>query len=78
MCLALPGKIISIEKEGLLECTGNVLFGCIIRKISLAFLPEARVGQYVLVHIGVAISILDEDRAKEIFNLLEEIENEIR
>jgi len=68
MCLAIPGLIKSIEdKEAEAE------FGGITRRISLWLTPEAKVGDYVLVHTGYAINILDEEEAEETLTLLEEI-----
>ena len=68
MCLAIPGLIKSIEdKEAEAE------FGGITRRISLWLTPEAKVGDYVLVHTGYAINILDEEEAEETLSMLEEI-----
>jgi len=68
MCLAIPGLIKSIEdKEAEAE------FGGITRRISLWLTPEAKVGDYVLVHTGYAINILDEEEAEETLSILEEI-----
>ncbi len=71
MCLAVPGQIVSItdpppdQPEGFLYRTGNVRFGGIVKAISLAYVPEAVVGDYVIVHVGFAISILDEAEAQQ-------------
>jgi hydrogenase expression/formation protein HypC len=62
MCLAVPGKIVSIEGEDLAR-TARVSFGGIIKQVSLAYVPEAEVGDYAIVHVGFAISLLDEDEA---------------
>jgi len=64
MCLAVPGKIVSIEGGDPLFLTGKVDFGGVAREVSLACLPEAKVGDYVVVHVGMAISRLDEEEAK--------------
>lgn len=65
MCLAIPGKVIDIvEKEPLFR-QGKVSFGGIIKEVNLAFLPEAQVGQYVIVHVGIALSIVDEEEASK-------------
>jgi hydrogenase expression/formation protein HypC len=68
MCLAVPGKILSITEGSAgeeLTRTGKVSFGGIIKEASLAFVPEAKVGDYVLVHAGFAISIVDETEAQQ-------------
>jgi hydrogenase expression/formation protein HypC len=64
MCLAVPGKIISINGEDLLMRTGKVSFGGIIKEVSLAYVPQAQVDDYVIVHVGFAISILDAQEAE--------------
>jgi hydrogenase expression/formation protein HypC len=73
MCLAIPGKLLSIEGEDPLQRTGKVSFGGSVREVSLMCLPEARVGDYVLVHVGVAIQIVDEAEAQEVFSYLDQI-----
>ncbi len=64
MCLAVPGKIISVNDEDSLMRTGKVSFGGIIKEVSLAYVPEAQVDDYVIVHVGFAISILDAQEAE--------------
>ena len=73
MCLAIPGEIKEILESTPLARQGKVSFGGVVKTISLVFLPEAQVGQYVLVHAGVAISVLDESEASRVFSYLEEI-----
>lgn len=73
MCLAVPGEIISIEGEDPIIRAGKVSFGGAIRQISLAYVPEARVGDYVIVHAGFAISKLDEQEANRVFEYLREM-----
>ncbi len=76
MCLAIPGKIISIENSPLPRGTGmiaDVDFGGIKRKVGLDLLPDARVGNYVIVHAGFAIQILDVKDAKERIKIFEQI-----
>jgi hydrogenase expression/formation protein HypC len=64
MCLAVPGQIISISGgDDDLTRSGRVSFGGIIKEVSLAYVPAAQVGNYVIVHVGFAIAILDEDAA---------------
>jgi hydrogenase expression/formation protein HypC len=72
MCLAIPGKILSCEDLGLAR-TGRVEFGGIVRQVRLDFVPEANPGDYVLVHVGVAISKIDEAEAKRTYELLSEM-----
>lgn len=74
MCLAIPGKIKSIEYQynGLVRMA-RVNFGGIIKEASLDMVPNAQVGDYVLVHVGVAISIVDEEEAEKTFAYLREI-----
>jgi hydrogenase expression/formation protein HypC len=68
MCLSVPGKV--VEKKGL---AADVDVGGTIRKISLKFVPEAKVGEYVLVHTGFAMQIVDEEEANEMMKLLKEL-----
>jgi len=65
MCLALPGKIENIEGEDPLERTAKVCFGGVKKEVYLAYVPEAQVGDYVIVHAGFAISRLDEEEARQ-------------
>ncbi len=74
MCLAVPGQIISIEGEDAFTRSAQVRFGDAVREASLAFLPEASEGDYVLVHAGVAISVLCEEAAARTLGYLEEIQ----
>lgn len=71
MCLAVPGKILSIEND-----MAEIDLAGTIRKCSLQFIPEAEVGQYILLHAGFAIQLMDEDEARETLKLLEEM-NEV-
>lgn len=74
MCLAIPGKIVSIDHQ--LDETfrqGKVSFDGVMKQVNLCMLPEAKVGDYVLVHVGVAISIVDEEEAKKTFEYLKQI-----
>ena len=74
MCLAIPGKIQSIEYQyGGLVKMAKILFGGIIKEDSLDMVPHAVVGDYVLVHVGVALTVVDEEEAKKTFNYLKEI-----
>lgn len=71
MCLAVPGKLIAAEGSGL-ERTGRADFGGVLREVSLAFVPEAVLGDYVIVHAGVAIARLDEAAAARTLEALAE------
>ncbi len=73
MCLAIPGKILDSEQvDG--TRVGRVQFGGIIRSVSLNFVPEAAVGDYVMVHVGFAISRVDAEEAERTLKLLEEMQ----
>ncbi len=74
MCLSIPGKLIEITNQ-LDETfrTGRVSFDGIIKEVSLTLVPEAEVGNYVLVHVGAAIAMIDEDEANKTFELLKQL-----
>jgi hydrogenase expression/formation protein HypC len=74
MCLAIPGKIVSISGKDALERMGKIDFGGILKEASLAFVPEAKVGDYVIVHVGFALSRVDEDEAQKIFEYLKRMD----
>lgn len=74
MCLAVPGKILTIEGAESILRTGKVQFGGIVKEVHLAYLPEAKVGDYVIVHVGFAISIVDEKEATRVFEYLKEMD----
>ncbi len=69
MCLAVPGKIESVTGSDISRMA-RVNFSGVIREISLAYVPEAEIGDYVLVHVGFAISKIDEEEAKKVFEYL--------
>jgi len=73
MCLAIPGRLLQITGEPSDMSTGLVSFGGIKKEICLAYVPEARVGDYVLVHVGFAIQTVDEEEAHRTFRTLEEM-----
>ena len=80
MCLAVPGKILAMSGEDPIMRLGRVDFGGIVKEINLAYTPEAEVGDYVLVHVGFAISVLDAEEAGRVFEHLRvigEIEAEL-
>jgi hydrogenase expression/formation protein HypC len=74
MCLAIPGKVISVEDLGLSRMA-KVQFGGITRTASLDFVPEAGVGDYVLVHVGFALSKIDEEEARKTLEDLQTLAN---
>lgn len=73
MCLAVPGCILSTSGDDPLTRVGRVDFGGVVKEINLAFVPDARVGDYILVHVGFAISVIDETEARRVFEHLREI-----
>jgi hydrogenase expression/formation protein HypC len=73
MCLAVPGKVISIEGDDPTFLQGRVDFAGIRKDVSLAFTPEVKLGDYVLVHAGFALSVVDEEEAQKIFETLEQM-----
>lgn len=66
MCLAVPAKVLDLSSGDPLTRTGRVDFGGVVKEINLAFTPEATTGDYVLVHVGFAISVLDETEAQKV------------
>jgi hydrogenase expression/formation protein HypC len=72
MCLAIPGKVLFIENGADAPRMADVSFGGIIKKASLEILPEAKEGDYVLVHVGVAISKVDEAEAQKVYKFLKD------
>jgi len=75
MCLAVPGKILSIVNDDGVMRTGRVSFGGIVKEVNLAYTPDATVGDYVIVHVGFAISTVDEREAERVFAYLQELDN---
>ena len=73
MCLAVPGRFLTMSDGDALARKGRVDFGGIVKEVSLAFVPEAQPGDYVLVHVGLAISRVDEAEAQKVFEYLEQI-----
>jgi hydrogenase expression/formation protein HypC len=73
MCLAVPGKLISVEGHDLTR-TGKANFGGILKEVNLAYVPEAQLGDYVLVHVGFALSVIDEAEATRVFDYLREMD----
>ena len=74
MCLGIPGKIIAIYEEDSLKMA-KIDFGGIVKEACLAYTPEAKVGNYALIHVGFAISLMDEEEAQETLKLIKEVED---
>ena len=80
MCLAVPGKVLTKENIGGVD-VGQVQFGGITRQVALGFVPEAQIGDYVMVHVGFAISRVDAEEAQRTYEILKELgtlEEELR
>ena len=76
MCLAIPGKIIQIDADiDDVFRVGNVSFNGIVKQVNLSMVPEAKTGDFILVHVGTAISIVDEAEAKRTMDILLQLEN---
>jgi hydrogenase expression/formation protein HypC len=73
MCLAVPGQILETTGDDPYFRTGRVSFSGVVKEVSLACVPEARVGDYVLVHVGMALSVVDPREAAEVFTYLKEM-----
>lgn len=74
MCLAIPGQIESISSADPIMRSGRVNFGGIIREVNLAYVPDAAPGDYVLVHVGFALSVIDADEAAQVFEYLRQMD----
>lgn len=74
MCLAIPGQVLSIDGDEPLQRTGKVSFGGVTKEVNLACVPEAQVGDYVIVHVGFALSKVDEQEARQVFDYLRQID----
>ena len=74
MCLDIPGKIESVSGDSPLERMGRVSFSGIVKEVSLAYVPDAKIGDYVIVHVGFALSRVDEDEANQVFEYLRQME----
>lgn len=72
MCLGIPGKIVEIYEANGLKM-GKIDFGGVIRETCLAYVPEAQIGDYTIVHVGFALNLIDEDEAQKTLELLDEI-----
>lgn len=70
MCLGVPGKVLSVEMRDDGMSMGRVSFGGVVKEVCLAYTPDVEVGEYVIVHVGFAISKVDEDEAQQVFRFL--------
>lgn len=73
MCLGVPGQIVEIEEDSIGMPMGKVSFGGVKKRVCFAYTPEAQVGDYVVVHVGFAISQIDEAEAHQVYDYLKEI-----
>jgi hydrogenase expression/formation protein HypC len=74
MCLGVPGKVVEIQPNPLGMTMGRVNFGGILKDVCLAYVPDVAVGDYVVVHVGFAISQVSEEEAQEVFSYLEQMD----
>ena len=74
MCLAVPGQIVSIEEADAVFRSGRINFGGVVKTANLSYVPEAKVGDYVIVHVGFALSVVDENEANQVFEYLRQME----
>lgn len=74
MCLAIPGKLISIEETNTIISKGKVDFNGVTKDVILSYVPEAQINDYVLVHAGFAMSVINEVKAKEMISLIENLD----
>jgi hydrogenase expression/formation protein HypC len=73
MCLGVPGSVVEITVDPLGTTMGKVSFGGITKRVCLTYVPDVRVGDYVIVHVGFAISKVDEQEAMQVFAYLREM-----
>lgn len=73
MCLGVPGEIVEIEESPVGMTMGKVSFGGVVKEVCLAYTPGVEVGDWVVVHVGFAISEIDEEEAHRVFDFLEEM-----
>lgn len=73
MCLGIPGRVVKIDDDPLGLHMGKVYFGGIVKDVCLAYVPDVEIGDYVIVHVGFAISKVDEHEAQQVFQMLKEM-----
>ncbi len=74
MCLAIPGQLETITGDDPITRLGRVNFGGVLKEVSLAYLPDVHVGEYVIVHAGFALSAVDKDEAEKVFEYLRQMD----
>jgi hydrogenase expression/formation protein HypC len=74
MCLAIPGKVVSISGDDPLTRMGKIDFSGVVKQVSLAYVPEVQIGDYVIVHVGFALSKVDEAEAQKVFEYLKQMD----
>ena len=74
MCLAIPGKVISIAGDDPVFRMGKIDFGGVIKEVNLCYVPDVKLGDYVIIHVGFALNIIDEEEAQKVFEYLREME----
>jgi hydrogenase expression/formation protein HypC len=74
MCLAIPGKVISMNDAADFTRSGRVDFGGVVRQVNLSLVPDVQLGDYVIVHVGLALSIMDEAEAQQVFTYLKQMD----
>ena len=73
MCLGVPGEIVEVRQDDLGMTMGRVRFGGIVKEVCLAYIDEPQVGEHVLVHVGFALSRIDEDEARRTLEVMQEM-----
>ncbi|MBI2808186.1 MAG: HypC/HybG/HupF family hydrogenase formation chaperone [Planctomycetes bacterium] len=76
MCLAIPGRVIEVDDGVAWLRTGKIDFGGVVKEVSLALVPEAAIGDYVIVHVGMALSRIAEEEAQQVFAFLQQMQPE--
>ena len=74
MCLAIPGKVERISGDDPLQRIGKINFGGVVKEANLAYVPDVKVGDYVIVHVGFALSKVDEAEAQKVFEYLKQMD----
>ncbi|HKK94241.1 MAG TPA: HypC/HybG/HupF family hydrogenase formation chaperone [Longimicrobiales bacterium] len=74
MCLGVPGRVVDVQPSPIGVPMGKVSFGGVVKEVCLAYVPDVEPGEYVVVHVGFAISRIDEEEADEVFRFLESMD----